>query len=60
MDPDARGQVQPVQVCAVEVTRGSSEHVQVAVDDDHGLAVEAEWEGVTKDGGLGLGNISIL
>ena len=42
VDPDACGQVQPVQVGAVEITRRSSKHVQVAVDNDHGLAMEAE------------------
>ena len=42
VDPDACGQVQPVQVCAVEITRRSSKHIQVAIYNDHGLAVEAE------------------
>lgn len=37
VDPLAGGEVQPVQVCAVDVTCGPSKHVQVAVDDDHGL-----------------------
>lgn len=37
VDPLPGGQVQPVQVCAVDVTRCPSKHVQEAIYNDHCL-----------------------
>lgn len=37
VDPFPGRQVQPVQVCAVDVTSCTSKHIQEAIDDDHRL-----------------------
>lgn len=39
VDPLAGREVQPVEVCAVDVARRSPKHVQEAVYDDHRLQV---------------------
>lgn len=48
VDPSSSSQVQSVQVCAVDVTRCPSKHVEEAIYDDHRLRKHMEGKALKE------------
>lgn len=48
VDPSSSSQVQSVQVCAVDVTRCPSKHIEEAIYDDHRLRKQMEGKALKE------------